>query len=217
MTRGYFAGPIADKVHSWKTRVQMLLARIVGSNSHIDYVGRVVDAGSGESTRTTDRVGFGEWLSMPQDGENFVGIVYDSRSIDPAYAFSAPRLENQRVMPNSAEYINEPGILIGILIVGTWSDSLGARHEIPRGIISVGCGAFKMDDDRIRKFHLDDNGDIKLHYFPQINASAGRFGAPLLRSITQKLSARMSEIEARRLDVLLRSLEWNRTFGGLRD
>src|SRR5215210_1506232 len=99
------------------------LAKIVKSNSHVDYVGRVIDAlDADEPPRATD-YGFAQFVSMPlDDGSRVVGVIYNSQLINPEYGNFGPRLSS--VADNSVlspDYLNEQGLLVGILLLG-WQD-----------------------------------------------------------------------------------------------
>src|SRR5688500_5326170 len=97
----------------------MKIAQIVSSNSHIDYVARVVDARNSEAPPTSADYGFGQFVGLSGDTDNVVGVIYDSRLVNPEYGSFGPRVSSRTALGNlSPDYISEQGILIGILLLG---------------------------------------------------------------------------------------------------
>ena len=96
------------------------LAKIVKSNSHVDYVGRIVDALETPSAPHASDYGFAQFVSIPlEDGSEVIGIIYNSQLINPEYGNFGPRLspalDNSVLSP---DYLNEQGLLVGILLLG---------------------------------------------------------------------------------------------------
>ena len=59
--------------------MNITIAKIVKSNSHIDYVGRVIDSLDVENPPTSDDYGFAQFVSLPlEDGEEVIGVIYNS-------------------------------------------------------------------------------------------------------------------------------------------
>ena len=57
----------------------MKIARIVSSNSHIDYVARVVDSLDASFPPSAEDFGFGQFVKLPfADETEIVGVIYDS-------------------------------------------------------------------------------------------------------------------------------------------
>ena len=56
----------------------MKIAKIVSSNSHIDYVGRVIDSLDVASPPEADDFGFAQFVSLPIGNESeIVGVIYE--------------------------------------------------------------------------------------------------------------------------------------------
>jgi hypothetical protein len=194
----------------------MKIAKIVSSNSHIDYVGRIIDALDADEPPNAEDFGFAQFVSLPLETEEVIGIIYDSVLVNPDYSSFGPRLSPKPDLQIfSPDYLNEQGILIGILLLGTITAE-GVSHGIPRRIVPPGQDVFKINSEQIKNFHLDKNGDLRIHYYSQIVASAGTLAVPLLESIIEQLSVKCSEKDQKRLDVLKQSLLWQRTFSGMR-
>jgi len=71
----------------------MKIARIVSSNSHIDYVGRIIDEFDTNDAPTDDDYGFADFVSIPFDTDKKIfGVIYNSMLMNPEYANFGPRL-----------------------------------------------------------------------------------------------------------------------------
>lgn len=195
----------------------MKIAQIVSSNSHIDYVARVVDSLDTDSPPNAEDYCFGQFVKLTGPGEDVIGIIYDSRLINPEYGSFGPRLSPRPALANfSPDYINEQGILIGILLLGTIASSGKATHGVPRQIVPAGQDVMKIGADDVTRFHSGNNGRMHLHYYSQVVAHAGQFAIPLLDSIIEQLCSDCSDVEKQRLQVLKQSLVWQGTFGGMK-
>jgi len=194
------------------------LAKIVKSNSHVDYVGRVIDALDADDPPSASDYGFAQFVSIPlDDGSQIVGVIHNSQLINPEYGNFGPRLSS--VPDNyvlSPDYLNEQGLLIGLLLLG-WRDTLKANHHaVPRRVIPVNQEIYRLDDEDVYRFHLDSDGRIHLHYYSQIMTHAGPFAASLIEAIIQQLEPACDPEERQRLRVLKQALVWQRTVGGQR-
>jgi len=195
----------------------MKIARIVSSNSHIDYVGRVIDEFDVDSPPTQGDFGFGDFVSVNVEEQQLVGVIYDSRLINPEYANFGPRLSPAPSATSfTPDFIGEQGILIGILLLGVADESGSAIHGIPRLIIPPGIYVESMDNESVRKFHTDTGGKMQMHYYSQITTNAGNLAVPLLEAIIAMLVQGCSENDYNRFDLLRQNLKWQRTVGGIR-
>jgi hypothetical protein len=196
----------------------MNIARIVKSNSHVDYVARVIDSLDVETPPRSEDFGFGQFVSLPQTDETeVIGVIYDSELINPEYGGFGPRLSSKpdasRFTP---DYLNEQGTLLGILLLGWRDKKTGEVHQtMPRRVIPVNQEVEALEDEGVLGFHRG-HGEIQLHYYSQIIDHAGVFALPLLEAVIAQLSPHCSETERSRLEVLQQSLAWQRTMGGVR-
>jgi hypothetical protein len=194
------------------------LAKIVKSNSHVDYVGRVIDALDADQPPSASDYGFAQFVSIPlDDGSEVVGVIYNSQLINPEYGNFGPRLSS--VADNyvlSPDYLNEQGLLIGLLLLG-WRDALKVNHHgVPRRVIPVNQDIYRLEDEDVYRFHLDATGRVHLHYYSQIMAHAVPFSASLIEAIIEQLEPVCDQEERQRLRVLKQALVWQRTVGGQR-
>jgi hypothetical protein len=195
----------------------MKIAKIVSSNSHIDYVGRVIDKLDSAEPPSADDYGFAQFVGVRFGDSEMIGVIYNSMLVNPEYASYGPRLSPAPELANfSPDYLNEQGILIGILLLGTTDKTAKSMHGIPRGVVPAGADVYKIASGEVKKFHTDENGSLQVHYYSQALAHAGLFAVPLLEAIIEQLSPDCPENERQRLDVLKQTLAWQRTLGGMR-
>ena len=196
----------------------MKIAKIVSSNSHIDYVGRVIDSLDSANPPTVEDYGFAQFVSLPLgDLGEIVGVIYDSVLINPEYSNYGPRLSPKPDLKNfSPDYLNEQGFLVGILLLGTKDEAGKILHGVPRRVVPAGQDVLKIEAGEVKKFHTDANDCLQIHYYSQIVAHAGLFAVPLLESIIEQLCLDCSDADKQRLGVLKQSLAWQRTMGGMR-
>ncbi|NNE97861.1 MAG: hypothetical protein HKN25_02440 [Pyrinomonadaceae bacterium] len=197
----------------------MKIAKIVSSNSHIDYVGRVIDELDAADPPGPDEYGFGKFVSIPLDKSlESIGVIYNSMLMNPDYANYGPRLSSANELEGfSPDFLNEQGCLIGILLLGSMEGSGKITQNIPTRIIPAGKEIFAAAPEDVRHFHRDENGRLQIHYYSQIIGHAGNFGVPLLESIIEGLGENgCSDEDKKRLGVLKQSLAWQRTIGGMR-
>ena len=157
---------------------------------------------------------FGQFVSIDGDSEKVIGVIYDSRLLNPEYGSfgprSGPRAELGR---QNADFVREEGILIGILLLGTIDEGGKSLHGVPGKIVPVGRGVSKAGREVVNAFHTGADGRIHLHYYRQVMTNARQFALPLLNTIIDRVSADCSEAEKDRLKVLRQSLVWQGTMG----
>ena len=194
------------------------IAKIVKSNSHVDYVGRVIDSLDVDEPPEASDYGFAQFVTVPLDGgPEIVGVIYNSLLINPEYGSFGPRLST--VPDNSVlspDYLNEQGLLIGILLLG-WRDASGVNHHaVPRRVIPVNQEIYSLTEKEVHRFHLDADGRVHLHYYSQVVTHAGLFAPALIEAIIEQLEPVCEPEERQRLCVLKQALVWQRTVGGQR-
>ncbi len=195
------------------------IARIVKSNSHVDYVGRVIDRLDAKEPPAETDYGFAQFVSVPlEGGAEVVGVIYDTQLVNPEYGSFGPRLSTrEEIAVLSPDYLNEQGVLVGILLLG-WREGRGgaSRHGVPRRVVPVGRDVYAMPGEEVRKFHAGADGSVALCYYPQVVAHAGPFAVPLVEAVIGQLEPSCTAAERQRLCVLKKSLVWQRTLGGVR-
>jgi hypothetical protein len=193
------------------------LAKIVKSNSHVDYAGRIIDVLDADEPPSAADYGFAQFVRIPlPEGLDVVGIIYNSLLANPDYGNYGPRLSPVADLSVlSPDYLNEQGVLVGILLLG-WRDGLVNHQAVPRRVIPVNQEVYRLDDADVYAFHKDAEGRIQLHYYSQVVAHAGPFGGPLIEAVIEQLEPACEHEERQRLCVLKQTLVWQRTVGGMR-
>ena len=194
------------------------IAKIVKSNSHVDYVGRIVDAFDADEPPQAVDYGFAQFVSIPlADGSEVIGVIYNSQLINPEYGNFGPRLssaaDNSVLSP---DYLNEQGLLVGILLLGWRDEKKVNHHAVPRRVIPVNQDIYRLEDADVLQFHKGEDGHVRLHYYSQVITHAGLFSAPLIEAIIEQLEPACEPEERQRLCVLKNALVWQRTVGGQR-
>ncbi|HLL70806.1 MAG TPA: hypothetical protein VK363_05200 [Pyrinomonadaceae bacterium] len=195
------------------------IAKIVKSNSHVDYIGRVIDRLDADAPPEVEDYGFAQFVSLPvADDFEVVGVIYDTQLVNPEYGQFGPRLSPASELAIlSPDYLNEQGVLVGILLLGWRAGGGRVQMSVPRRVIPVGQDVYRMDEARTGEFHrVGSEGRVGLHYYSQIVAHAGAFAVPLVEAILEQLETICTPEERQRFCVLKRSLAWQRTLGGVR-
>src|SRR5690606_17504859 len=128
----------------------MTLARIVGSNSHLDYVARITAPAEGVAETKV----FGQFVRIEHAGETVVGVIYDSRLISPEFGGFGPRLQPRPALEDFGQGSERgKGVLIGIILLGTLGKERGGDHTLPGMVIPAGTDAELLSEDEMLRFH----------------------------------------------------------------
>lgn len=195
----------------------MKIAKIVSSNSHIAYIARVLEERDGEGVPAADDYGFGRFVVMPTDGERVVGVICDSRLVNPEYMNYTPRGASTPALGGlRQDLVEEKKALIGILLLGTVDANERPVQEIPKRVVPAGQFVFAMEREAVATFHRGGDGAVQLRYFPNLLANAGPLAVPLAKTMIEQIDADCSETDRQRLAVMANALNWKQTFGDLR-
>jgi len=192
----------------------MRIAKIVKSNSHVDYIGRVLDRLDSADPPAPEHYQFGQFVSIPVDSSMAVGIIYNSQLINPEYGRLGPRLSSSADMNAvfSPDLVNEQGVLVGLLLVGSVDERGISRQGVPRAVIAVNSEVITMGEEEVRSFHTDKNDRLRLRYYSQVIMHARQFAPQLLLAVLDQLEAIFGEASKTEIAVLRRSLNWQQVF-----
>lgn len=194
----------------------MKIATIVGSNSHVMYVARVLDKRDGGEAPDANSFGFGTFVSMDLGDETIVGVICDSRLVNPEYTASSPQTDGVNALGDlRRDLIREQKALVGILLLGRIADGK-AVHEVPRRVVPASTDVETMDAEMIQAFHQQGEAGVQLKYLPNLIAQTGSLGIPLAKYIIGELSRDCSESDRNRLNVMAETLAWKHAFGDAR-
>jgi hypothetical protein len=172
----------------------MRIAKIIKSNSHVDYAARVLDSLETPEPPTPAAYCFGQFVKVVTERGEAVGVIYNSQLINPEYGNYGPRLSTPPELNSvfSPDYLNEQGVLIGILLLG-WKFGETYQHGIPREVVPINANVEQMTDDEIRAFHHTSDGAVEVHYYTHVTTHAGNFAFALLNEVANQLEALTTE------------------------
>jgi hypothetical protein len=196
----------------------MRIAKIISSNSHVDYAARVLDSLETAEPPTTADYHFGQFVKVATSNSEVIGVIYNSLLINPEYGNYGPRLSTPPELNAvfSPDYLNEQGVLIGLLLLG-WrgvnDGSEGRFQGVPREVLPINSDVETMTADEVRGFHHNASGALEIHYYSHVTTHAGPFAFQLLSAIVEQLEQLATERDRARLAVLRRTLAWQQTMG----
>jgi hypothetical protein len=192
----------------------MKIAKIVKSNSHIDYIGRVFDRLDSAEPPALEHYRFAQFVVIPNEDSTTIGVIYNSQLVNPEYGRLGPRLSGSLSMNSvfSPDLMDEQGVLIGILLLG-WVDEEGIyKQGVPRSIVPVNSEVFTMSETDLQAFHQGRDGKLALHYYSQIITHAQRFAPQLLLAILDHLEELLGDSSLAEIRLLRRTLNWQQFF-----
>lgn len=193
----------------------MGIGKIIGSNSHVDYICEIYDQTMRENPPDPTDYEFGQFVYVKKEIEestrSFIGVIYDTQIVDPDQGRSGPRLaqpeEQDLFYPT---YVDEKRILAGIALLGHAKVKDGelsdVEHSIPRWTLEIDDVVRELPDENMIMFH-DIDGEVRLEYYQRMVDIAGPFAEEILKRIINQLKEERPE-EADALDVIRKNLEW---------
>jgi hypothetical protein len=195
----------------------MRIAKIVKSNSHADYVARVFSPFETDADVTPNDYRFGQFVKLAGHAGEVVGVIYNSQLLNPDYGNYGPRLSSPQEQNAifSPDYLNEQGVLIGVLLVGWRADS-GYQQGLPREVLPINADVETLSAEEVSAFHHSGLGGLELKYYNHLTTHARDFTFPLLSNIVEQLEGLTNERDRARLQVLRKTLAWQQTLATLR-
>lgn len=192
----------------------MLIARVLRSHSHIEYEARVVGSHEVESPPTTADYGLGKFTSIQTDSARIISVVADTRLINPEYGSSylSTPADDHRVF--APDYIQEQGVVLGLLLLGSLQDGSG-QHKPPTEVILPNTEVESLSEADMIAFHRDPRGRLRLGYYNQIASLNTPLAKSLLLLIIEQLEGYVEPAEKARLALLRRNLAWQQTLQAL--
>ena len=198
------------------------IGSVVGSNSHIDYVGEVYTETMRENPPEPTDFEFGQFVYVAKKVQGhervFVGIIYDTQLVDPDQGRLGPDLsqpEEQNLFNPS--YVDEKQVLTGIVLLGHAKvedgELVDPEHSIPRWTLEIDDVVQKLSEEDVIRFH-EIEGEVRLEYYQRIVDVAGGFSEDILSQVLTLLKEEKPG-EADALDVIQKNLEWQTKMGGV--
>jgi hypothetical protein len=195
----------------------MRIAKIVRSNSHVDYVARVFGSFESAEPVTPNDYRFGQFVKIAGHAVEVIGVIYNSQLLNPEYGNYGPRLSTPQEQNAvfSPDYLNEQGVLIGLLLLG-WRDGDGYQQGLPREVLPINADVETLSDAEVGAFHHCAQGGLELKYYSHVTTHAGYFTFQLLSSIVEQLEGLANERDRARLQVLRKTLAWQQTMANMK-
>jgi hypothetical protein len=200
----------------------MRLGKVVKSNSHCDYIVELDDAMNSVRSPQPDDYGFGCFVKLDgKDRHWAVGLVYNSQLFNPMFLSMGPRLSSEADPVFSPDLINETRTLLWTVLIGTIDQHEGqfcGTHGIPRVVVPVNTPVYKMTQDEIYRFHLNQDQRPQFCYYSHLLRSGGTFASQLTQQVLKELidSNLFSGADLRALIVLCKELSWKNTMSVMR-
>jgi len=187
----------------------MQIGKIVKSNSHVDYVCQVNNAGEFSSCPLPQDFAFGTFVRVELSGDAgyLVGLIYSTILMNPEFGSLGPRLSPSADLEVfSPDYLREQATLVGVLAVGQVANNGSVHQGVPLLAVAVNAAVETMPPAEVRHFH-ESAGGLSLAYLPRLLAQ----GDPLISHLLLKVVGQLSELFpdcTRQLGVLRGNLSW---------
>jgi hypothetical protein len=194
------------------------IGSILDSNSHIDYTVEIFNKHDRERPPEAHEWGFGQpvFVHKAHAGADYavVGVVYDTRLVDPDQGRSGPRLaqtDQERFTPG---YVEERTTLAGLVLLGLMEIGEAGRlgppdQSVPRWTLEVDDQVRLCPSEMAAAFHTAADGSLQLAYADRLVDVAGSLGAEVTLEVVDRLREAIGGEETERvLDVIERNIEW---------
>ncbi len=200
------------------TANDLTLGTVAESHSQMDYVVEVYRERERERPPEKQDYKFGQpvYTTTTIHGTEYalIGVVYDSRLVDPDQGRASPRLSNPDQELFVPGYVDEKRTLLGVAFLG-YATLEQASEGSNFADISQGMPPWTLEiDDSIRKlpregfeqFHFPD-GDLRVQYYDRLISTADRFGAEVILALLDRLRDGTSADEEL-LNVIEQKVRW---------
>lgn len=184
----------------------------------MDYTVEIYNKTDRERTPTPDECGFGQPVFIKktiQETEYIVmGVIYDTRLVDPDQGRSGPRLAQQDQPQFTPGYVEERTKLAGVALLGIAEITDDGTieqpdHQMPRWTLAVEDIVERCPDGVIRAFHTTADGGIKLAYMERLLDVAGPLGAEVTLILIEHLSELFpAEEHQQLLSIIEKDVRW---------
>lgn len=197
------------------------------SHTQMDYVAQAFRDGEREDAPTRDEYEFGQPVYATETVRDtpyaVVGVVYDTRLVDPDQGRDGPRLSAPGQEMFVPGYVNEKQTMLGIALLGTAELPADPHHQssgsedgnpqsfttvsqsMPRWTLDVDDFVYALSDDGFHQFHTHA-GTLNMEYYERLIATADQFGPEVVLAIVDRLR-RLTDANAV-LDVVEKKVRW---------
>lgn len=200
------------------TANDLTLGTVAKSHSQMDYVVEVYRERERERPPEKQDYKFGQpvYTTTTIRGTEYalIGVVYDSRLVDPDQGRAGPRLSNPDQELFVPGYVDEKRILLGVAFLGyatlepvsNGSNFTDVSQEMPPWTLEIDDSIRKLPRAGFEQFHFPD-GDLRVQYYDRLISTADQFGAEVTLALLDQLrdgSAADEEL----LDVIEQKVRW---------
>lgn len=200
----------------------MRLGKVVKSNSHCDYIVQLDDHVEVNTPPEPEEYGFGCFVKLADFDRHWaVGVIYNSQLFNPMFLSNGPRLSSEPDPMFTPDLITETRTLLGVALIGCMvgvGDRSYGYHGMPRIVVPVNTPVYRMTDDEIYRFHLNESQRPQFCYYSHLLRSGGTFASQLTQQVLMELAASnlFSGSEQRALEILCKELAWKNTMAAMR-
>ncbi len=184
----------------------------------MDYTVEIYNETDRERAPTPDECGFGQPVFIKKTIQEtkyiVMGVIYDTRLVDPDQGRSGPRLAQQDQPQFTPGYVEERTKLAGVALLGIAGITNDGTieepdHQMPRWTLAVEDIVEQCPDGVIRAFHTTADGGIQLAYMERLLDVAGPLGAEVTLTLIERLSELFpAEEHQRLLNIIEKDVRW---------
>lgn len=195
------------------------IGKVVKSNTHIDYICQIYNAGETDLMPQTTDYTFGTFVGIELEApattdvgavnvDRLIGVIYNTLLLNPDFGNLGPRLSpRQELEIFTPDYLSETATLVGIITLG-WRDTSGVYHQgVPALAATVNNFVHRLDEQELYAFHCGDRQEPRLRYAPILLGQNNPLASPLLIAIIDRLTV-LFPGHGRQLGVMRNNLAW---------
>jgi hypothetical protein len=198
------------------------IGKIVNSNTHIDYICQIWNAGETDLLPQPTDYTFGTFVGIEletplvvntgagggQQTDRLIGVIYNTLLLNPDFSNLGPRLSpRQELEIFSPDYLSETATLVGIIALG-WRDTQNQYHQgVPALAAAVNSFVHRLDEQELYAFHCGEQQQPRLRYAPILLGQNNPLVPPLIITVIDRLSELFPQ-SSRHLSVMRNNLAW---------
>lgn len=143
-----------------------------------------------------------------------IGVIYDSRLVDPDQGRAGPRLSNPDQELFVPGYVDEKRTLLGVAFLGyatleaasNGSNFTDISQEMPPWTLEIDDSIHKLPQEGFEQFHFP-NGDLRVQYYDRLISTADRFGAEVTLALLDRLRD-VTHTDEELLNIIEQKVRW---------
>jgi hypothetical protein len=200
------------------TETDLTLGTVAESRSHMDYTVEVYRERERDEPPEKQDYEFGQpvYATTTVRGDEYalIGVVYDSRLIDPDQGRAGPRLSNPDQELFVPGYVDEKRTLLGVAFLGyaalnpTEDGAMftDVTQDMPPWTLDIDDAVRKLSAEGFEQFHFPDDS-LCVQYYDRLISTADRFGAEVTLALLDRLRTQ-TDADENLLDVIEQKVKW---------